>query len=223
MSNFADTAKAVATATQPREFDLSYSITLQEMLEKLTARASAFQMPFKLKGGILGEHIAFEKEPNLEVSLNVFVKDGTHVRVLTTVSQNSTSINGMRVDKNSALRRGIGNVAVDMPLARGKYIDDVTETIKKILNGEEVPDYVAPATPEEAPGAEPAKSWLATLLLCIFLGELGIHRFYVGKIGTGIIWMLTFGCFGIGYLVDLIKIICGKFTDKKGNLIQQAK
>lgn len=223
MANFADTAKAVATATAPREFDISYSTTLEEVLEKLNARASAFQMPFSIKGGIPGQRIVFEKEPNLEVTLWLYVKDGTHIRMQPSISQNSTSINGMRVDKNSALRRGYKNVAVELPLARGEYIDKVTETVKKLLNGEPVEDYVAPAIPEEAPGAEPRKDWLVTLLLCLFLGTIGVHRFYVGKIGTGIIWLLTLGCCGIGTLVDLIKIICGKFTDKKGNLIQREK
>ena len=67
------------------------------------------------------------------------------------------------------------------------------------------------------------KDWLVTLLFSIFLGYLGIHRFYVGKIGTGILYLLTAGLFGIGYLVDFIKILCGKFTDKDGNLIQRVK
>ena len=65
------------------------------------------------------------------------------------------------------------------------------------------------------------KNWVVVLLLCIFLGELGIHRFYVGKIGTGIIYLLTGGLFGIGWVVDLTLIIVGKFKDKEGKLVKQ--
>jgi TM2 domain-containing membrane protein YozV len=60
------------------------------------------------------------------------------------------------------------------------------------------------------------KSWLATLLLCLFLGGLGVHRFYTGKIGTGILMLITFGGVGIWTLVDLIMIAVGKFKDKQG-------
>ena len=60
------------------------------------------------------------------------------------------------------------------------------------------------------------KSRLVAFLLCFFFGGLGIHRFYVGKIGTGIVWILTLGVLGIGVLVDFIMIIVGAFKDKEG-------
>jgi len=63
------------------------------------------------------------------------------------------------------------------------------------------------------------KSKITALLLCIFLGGLGVHRFYVGKIGTGIVWLLTGGVLGIGWLIDIIMIAVGKFKDKQGNIL----
>ena len=47
MANFTDSMKEAAFATSPREFDLSYSTTLEEIMEKLNARRAAFQMPFR--------------------------------------------------------------------------------------------------------------------------------------------------------------------------------
>ena len=67
--------------------------------------------------------------------------------------------------------------------------------------------------------AEPGiseKSFVATLILCFLLGGLGVHRFYVGKIGTGILMLLTLGGLGIWTLIDIISIAVGKFKDSNG-------
>jgi TM2 domain-containing membrane protein YozV len=58
------------------------------------------------------------------------------------------------------------------------------------------------------------KNRTITLLLCLFLGLGGIHRFYVGKFWTGIIWFFTGGFLGIGTLIDFIMILLGSFKDK---------
>jgi TM2 domain-containing membrane protein YozV len=64
------------------------------------------------------------------------------------------------------------------------------------------------------------KGFVPALLLCFFFGVLGVHRFYVGKIGTGILQLLTLGGLGIWALIDFIMIVVGSFTDKQGRPIK---
>ena len=73
------------------------------------------------------------------------------------------------------------------------------------------------------------RSKLACLLLCLFLGWIGAHRFYVGKIGTGILMLLTTGggivCSiwpigGVWVVIDLIFIVSGSFRDKEGRRVE---
>lgn len=71
----------------------------------------------------------------------------------------------------------------------------------------------------QKPASSTDERWLATLLLCIFLGTLGIHRFYTGNTVTGIIQLLTLGGCGIWALIDLIMIVTNSFTDGDGKVI----
>jgi TM2 domain-containing membrane protein YozV len=73
-------------------------------------------------------------------------------------------------------------------------------------NGETIP----PAAPQ-------GKSWLTTLLLAIFLGGLGVDRFYTGHIGLGVVKLITCGGAGIWAIIDIILIATGKRTDSNGN------
>lgn len=63
------------------------------------------------------------------------------------------------------------------------------------------------------------KSKVVAALLCFFLGGLGVHRFYVGKIGTGVIQLFTLGGLGVWALIDFIMILLGSFKDKNGNAL----
>ncbi|MCS7027594.1 MAG: TM2 domain-containing protein [Bacteroidia bacterium] len=60
------------------------------------------------------------------------------------------------------------------------------------------------------------KSQLAALIICIFAGPLGIHRFYLGYTAVGIIQLFTLGGCGIWVLIDLILIATGDLKPKDG-------
>lgn len=66
------------------------------------------------------------------------------------------------------------------------------------------------------------KGFVPAILLCFFFGVFGVHRFYVGKIGTGILQLITLGGLGIWTLVDFIMIVVGSFKDKEGRPVKPA-
>lgn len=77
------------------------------------------------------------------------------------------------------------------------------------------------ATNSRLSNQESEKLILPAAVLCFFFGFLGVHRFYVGKIGTGILQLLTFGGLGIWAFIDFILIVVGSFRDSDGKLLNQ--
>jgi TM2 domain-containing membrane protein YozV len=61
----------------------------------------------------------------------------------------------------------------------------------------------------------PKNKWVA-FVLCLFLGMIGVHCFYTGKIGMGVLYFFTLGLFGIGWIIDIIRILVGGYYDKWG-------
>lgn len=107
--------------------------------------------------------------------------------------------------------------------------------------GFQFPSVMDPASPEPVQASQPVQQPNITvnvtgsnyttmtsdkkkgtaLILCIFLGWLGIHRFYVGKLWTGILYLVTGGLFTIGWIVDIFRIALGSFRDNVGAPLRQ--
>ncbi|MCC8022994.1 MAG: TM2 domain-containing protein [Clostridiales bacterium] len=85
---------------------------------------------------------------------------------------------------------------------------------------EPVAEYEIEEEDEEFEGesVSPRRRWTA-FFLCLFLGAVGAHRFYTGKLGTGILYILTAGFLGIGVLIDLFRIGFGRFRDADQRLL----
>lgn len=78
-----------------------------------------------------------------------------------------------------------------------------------------------PATAASKEYVAPQRDFLVALLLSIFVGYLGVDRFYLGKVGTGVLKLITFAGFGLWWLIDLVLIVTGNMTDKQGRPLVQ--
>ena len=82
-------------------------------------------------------------------------------------------------------------------------------------------ESISPKSAQMAAESISPKSRLVTSLLAWFLGGLGVDRFYLGKIGTGILKLVTGGGFGIWWVIDLIMALAGARKDKEGRPIKK--
>jgi hypothetical protein len=117
----------------------------------------------------------------------------------------------------------------------GTVVSDATMTeILHTIGTVERTEFAAKTAPEPSPfvasgSTSNMHAWraddeseytrLPVFVLCIFLGWIGLHRFYVGKIGTGILQLVTLGGLTLWTLYDLIVIVFGTFTDADGRKI----
>lgn len=130
------------------------------------------------------------------------LSDGGFVSTLTASVQDGT---------NTTLSGELDFGETDVLLLEVEQKGLKTNVYHKLVSAAEADDYVNMGAAVEYGAKEPGQKnkWVA-LLLCFLFGPLGIHRFYEGKIGSGILYLLTFGLFGLGVLVDFFKILFRK-------------
>lgn len=85
-------------------------------------------------------------------------------------------------------------------------------------NPEKHAERSLPSSPRSL-GPPSNKSRMTTLLLCVFAGFLGLHRFYVGRTGSGVLWFVTFGLLSVGWIYDLVMVATGEFVDDQGKRV----
>lgn len=166
---------------------------------------------------------------NLQSTNDLSVSNSSsNTEIIPTETENQNSISAVENNFDENLIASTGNVIIPEkpktiygkqlnipknPVAEQINIEPNKTTITKSDQPQkkEVKDTNAPQ-PEQG-----GKSQLFALLLCIFVGGLGIHRFYLGYTGIGIIQLLTAGGCGIWALIDLIRIITGDLKPKGGD------
>jgi hypothetical protein len=115
----------------------------------------------------------------------------------------------------------IGNVMDEAKLATANSVPNIT--INNTNESSNVGQSIITNTNTPFPLIISSKSKPVCILLCCmgFFGFSGLHRFYTGKIFTGILYFSTCGFFHIGTIIDIVKLFSGTFTDSSGAYIRE--
>jgi len=149
--------------------------------------------------------------------LSIIIHGATLACIILTLRENLQESND-HVDPSSALTVNSGNRTEQAP--DGWFPDPDGKPAERYWDGQNWTDQTRPMgysriqgniATAQRDGIQRSKT--VAILLCIFFGWLGVHRFYVGKTGSGVAMLLTGGGCGIWALVDLIMIITGDFKD----------
>ena len=108
---------------------------------------------------------------------------------------------------------------IPMPFCQSCGAEVLPQAIVCVKCGVGLPANPSQSTAQIGPVSD--KSWVATLLLCVFLGAFGAHRFYTGHTGIAVVQLLTLGGCGIWTLIDLIMILTGGLKDSAGLPLQK--
>jgi TM2 domain-containing membrane protein YozV len=166
-------------------------------MRKITLLAIAVIFNLGLSAGII--HVPATASTNLQSGKSAIIKivDQLDVKSFLALTPGKLQkLTGEKMNFSQKLSLKLAQMSVKKQLKKGKQVN-IAEAMKK------------------ADGAT-GKSQIVALILAIVVGVLGIHRFYLGYVGIGIIQLLTFGGFGIWALIDLIMIATGDLKPKNG-------
>ncbi len=156
----------------------------------------------KMKGFKINKSDDFLGRINLSTSVSATSWGESIPIQLNEIAENRTQINIVSKSKTGVLGGGA------ITKKNEQNVELLISNVSKILQGKDI----------ILKGGS-SKGIIATFLIGLLFGWLGFHRFYVGKWKSGLLYMFTFGLLGIGWGIDLIRILLGNFTDKKGNYV----